>query len=137
MAGRFSPGGMAQLWQALTRADLVLIGLLGIGTTGSFLHQQFGSQVGAEVVIEMDGVGKGRFPLGPPRKVIIEGVLGISEVEIGPDGAHFSSAPCPHGICLRQGWIRRQGETVACVPNRLILRIVGSIGETGMDAVSR
>jgi len=137
MAGRLVPVGMARLWQVLTRGDLVLIGLLGIGTAGSFLHQQFGSQVGAEVRVEMDGEEKGRFPLGPPRKVSIEGSLGISEVEIGPEGAHFSSAPCPHGICLRQGWVRRQGETVACVPNRLILRIVGSPGDTDMDAVSR
>ncbi len=85
----------------------------------------------------MDGEEKGSFTLGPHRKVIIEGGVGISEVEIGPAGARFSSAPCPHGICMRQGWVRRQGETVACVPNRLILRIVGSIGETDMDAVSR
>jgi len=137
MTGRLAPGEMARLWQVLTRADLVLICLLGLGTAGSFLHQQLGSQVGAEVVVEMDGEEKGRFPLGPPLKVSIEGGLGISEVEIGPGGARFFSAPCPHGICVRQGWVRRQGETVACVPNRLILRIVGSIGETGMDAISR
>jgi len=40
---------------------------------------------------------------------------------------------CPERICLRTGWIRRPGEAIICVPNKLVVRIEGR--EDGIDAV--
>ncbi len=43
---------------------------------------------------------------------------------------------CPRKICSHTGWIRRPGETIICVPNRLVIRLTGeSVG--GVDAVTR
>jgi hypothetical protein len=32
---------------------------------------------------------------------------------------------CPRKICMQAGWITRPGETLICVPNRLVIRLVG------------
>src|SRR5690606_17131717 len=31
---------------------------------------------------------------------------------------------CPRKVCVRTGWIRKPGETIVCVPNRLVMRIL-------------
>lgn len=31
---------------------------------------------------------------------------------------------CPRKICSHTGWIRRPGEMIICVPNRLVIRLV-------------
>lgn len=33
---------------------------------------------------------------------------------------------CPRQICSHTGWIRRPGETIICIPNRLVIRLTGS-----------
>lgn len=43
---------------------------------------------------------------------------------------------CPRKICWHTGWIKRPGETIICVPNRLIIRLVGE-GVGGVDAVTK
>jgi hypothetical protein len=46
---------------------------------------------------------------------------------------------CPQEICLATGWIKRPGETIICVPNRLVVRVIShtQTGEAAVDAVSR
>lgn len=43
---------------------------------------------------------------------------------------------CPEKICIRTGWIKNQGESIVCVPNKLVIQIIGALGE-GVDAISR
>ena len=43
---------------------------------------------------------------------------------------------CPRKICSHTGWIRRAGETIICVPNRLAIRLTGE-SEGGVDAVTK
>lgn len=45
---------------------------------------------------------------------------------------------CPRQICSHTGWIRRGGETIICVPNRLVIRLIGS-DQNGLkvDAVTK
>ena len=42
---------------------------------------------------------------------------------------------CPGGDCLSAGEISRAGESIVCLPNRLILRIDGT-SEDGPDAMT-
>lgn len=43
---------------------------------------------------------------------------------------------CPRKICSHTGWIKRPGETIICVPNRLAIRLTGE-SEGGVDAVTK
>lgn len=119
--------------QAPAPADLILVLLL--------LALSLGSQVflgrrppGSEVVVESDK-GHQRCPLDRDQVLYLGGPLGRSRVEITGQGARITSSPCPEQRCVLQGWIRRQGEVAACLPNHIALRIEG--GRETVDALSR
>lgn len=133
----FSHAAPGELWRLLTRADRLLIFAAMIGSVGLSLHQHYQAQPGRQVLVEVDRVERGIFSLSRSQRLQIAGPLGMSEVEIDPRGVRIASAPCPHKICVRRGWVQRQGEVIACVPNRLILRIGGVTGDAGVDAVVR
>ena len=48
----------------------------------------------------------------------------------------MTEASCPDHVCIRQGTIDAPGETVVCLPNKVVLEIVSKDGEEdGLDAV--
>ena len=106
-------------------------------TVGWETGRRLGAPPGGEAVVEVDGARRATVSLDQPQKVRIEGLLGSCEVEIGALGARITRASCPHGICVRRGWVRREGEVVVCVPNRLVLTIIGGEEPNDVDAVSR
>ncbi len=56
---------------------------------------------------------------------------GEGMIRISPDKPDF----CPQRICIRMGWISRPGQTIVCVPNRMVITVLGP--ETGPDSIVR
>lgn len=50
-------------------------------------------------------------------------------------GVHISESYCPAKVCVHSGWAGRPGETIACLPNKLLVEIEGEDRE--YDAVIR
>ena len=59
----------------------------------------------------------------------------FNEIAIG-EGIRMVSANCPGGDCIKAGEIKKNGEIIACVPHRLLIRLVSS-QRPEVDAVSR
>ncbi len=89
-----------------------------------------------ELVILKDGETAGRYPLDQDK------VIEISEsntCEICDGKVKMISADCPDQSCVRSGAISEQGETIICMPHRLILQISVSGNAPsggGLDAVT-
>ena len=50
----------------------------------------------------------------------------------------FVASDCPDKICVKTGYISRAGQTAACLPNRVIIRITSKeSGGDGADIVIR
>ena len=130
-------GARGNIWRVLTRADKMLIAVALLGAIILETGRRFEGAPGGEVVIEVDGTRVATLSLDQPQEVQIKGIAGSSKVEIGVRGARIIQAPCPHGICVRRGWVYRRGEVVVCVPNRLVLTIVGGDEPNDIDAVIR
>lgn len=46
-------------------------------------------------------------------------------VLVEPGRIRFSEADCPDRICVRTGWLQDAGDTAACLPDKLIIKIQG------------
>lgn len=83
---------------------------------------------GAIIVVEVNGEEVGRFPLfeeGRDKIVIFTGPVGETEVQFLETGARVLRSDCPDKICIRSGVMDRPGHSNACLPNRVVFRIVG------------
>ena len=63
-------------------------------------------------------------------------VIQDSNVLMIKDGrAQMKSADCPDQICVRQKAISKEGESIICLPNKVVVSIVGG-EEKELDAVT-
>ena len=120
----------------LTLPDKILIAGLVIVALASFPAIRHFHHEGKRALIELDGETVGNFPLDEDRLIPVEGKLGTTRVEISVKGVRVLDSPCPYKLCIKSGSIRRSGETLVCLPNRVVVRITGDEGEE-VDAVSR
>ena len=65
----------------------------------------------------------GRYPLSRDGVFPLNGGSNILVIEDGE--AWVSEASCPDQICRGMGKISRNGEFIACLPNRVIIVIEG------------
>ncbi|WP_035766019.1 NusG domain II-containing protein [Butyrivibrio sp. NC2002] len=99
-------------------------------------NQAFGEK-GEMVVISVDGKDIESFPLSEDRKVRIEGYNGgYNDVVIKDGKAFVESADCPDCLCIEQGMIDSAGESVICLPHRVIIIILGKSNK-GIDLISK
>ena len=100
---------------------LVVLLLLCTSLTG--IAMVVAAPRGTRVVVTSDGKTCFVAPLDQYRSVDIEGPLGLTHLVIDDLGAHITSSPCPHKTCINMGPVKRSGELLACVPNRILVRI--------------
>lgn len=115
--------------------DIVLaIGLIVIGFAMSFIMVT-GQDEGAIVVAAVDGETYGSYSLEEDRKVTIERDSHVNTFEIKDGQVKMIRATCHNHDCIREGTISRTGETIVCLPNKVVLEVKG--GEEDFDVVAR
>ena len=107
--------------------DLILVGaLLLLALLLFFLvrnGQDRATGTGAVAVVTVDGAEVGRYPLNKSGTFPLNNGSNILVVENGE--AWVSEANCPDKVCMGMGKISRNGEFIACLPNRLIVVVEG------------
>jgi len=78
---------------------------------------------------------KAHYSIGENRSVDVEGPLGKTTVIIEGGEVWIQSSPCREKICMKMGHISRGGEQLICIPNRIVVELVGE--EQRIDGVSR
>lgn len=116
-------------------ADIILaIGLIVIGLVMSFFIVS-GRGEGEMVVATVDGETYGTYSLGDDRKITIEKGSHTNTFEIKDGRVHMIRANCHNHDCINEGTISRSGETIVCLPNKVVLEVKG--GEEDFDVVAR
>lgn len=124
----------AILLNVFTIADKVLIAFLAILTIFSYSMASSGKQ-GVEIRIEADGKQVGTYLLRKDSVIDVKGVLGASKISVKDGKASFLSSPCRNKVCVHQGEVGKSGQMAACLPNRVVIRVLGGDGD--YDAVTR
>lgn len=79
------------------------------------------------------------YNLDTDRELKFEGPLGFTYITIKDGEAYFTDSPCANKICIHTDPASKNGDWIACLPNRIFLRIEekeGSEEATGFDAIS-
>ena len=116
------------------RSDIILIGVLLIISLSVLLFVFLTREEGAVADVYVDGVKVAEYPLS------IDGVYYLnngSNVLVIEDGvAYMREANCPDKFskngCVNTGKISYVGQTIVCLPNKIIVEIVGE-GEGIVD----
>ena len=111
------------LFSALFALNVALIGWLGTGTVQ-----------GNWVVIEVDQKEVARLPLSKDKHTHVKGPLGITEVEIRDGRARILKSRCKNKVCIKSGYIRYADRLSACIPNRVVVRVLGD-NHRGVDSI--
>ena len=118
----------------ITTGDKILIISLFILNGWLFMYWEIDFSKGDLVVIEVNQNEAARLVLTTDQKKEVKGPLGITEVEIKKGQVRIVKSPCKNKVCIKSGYIRYADRLVACIPNRVVVRIVGSM-HRGVDAV--
>lgn len=77
------------------------------------------------------------IPLDATEEKWIEGVAGKLLIRVEPDGVLVVSADCPSQDCVHVGKITEPGQIIACLPNRVLIKLVGGTGqESEVDVIA-
>lgn len=85
--------------------------------------------------VEISGdEGKWIYPLDKDQQIEVRGPLGLTKVGIEGGRVHIEDSPCPNKTCIAAGSIHEPGQWLACLPNKVFVRIEGGKEEAGVDA---
>lgn len=113
---------------------LLMLALLVLaGSVWGALH--FIKKQGGEAVISIDGEIVERLPLRTDTAVTLTPTLDDFNTVVVENGrVCVLDANCPDRTCVRQGWIQYEGESIVCLPHRLVVTVQGR--ESGVDAAA-
>ncbi len=93
------------------------------------------SKAGNELSVVIGGAeGEWIYPLDGDRTIEVAGPIGVSVVEIHGNHVHMASSPCKNQTCVAAGQIGSAGQWLACLPNRVFVRIEGKTNDDKLDA---
>lgn len=107
----------------MKKSDMILVGIvIAAALAGMFLFS-FG-QKGREVVISRNGIEEQRLSLEDDGQFLLKGKKGQeNELVIEGGQVFISHATCADKICVKQGKILDRGETIVCLPHKLVISI--------------
>ncbi len=145
--------------QYIRKADIILfIVLVALGLAASaalsMSHSAAGS--GARVIIESGGDLYATYSLFEDRTLVVpapkQGKVDApaadpddaasaqydyyNVVEIKSGSVTVTEASCKNQVCVRHGAISKSGESIVCLPNRLVVRIENGEEGGGYDSVT-
>lgn len=89
----------------------------------------WGNGEDGQYVIIQTAEEKHQYSLQRDQHIYLPGLLGESHIQIKSGRVRFVKSPCPNKVCIRHGWIQRQGAVSACVPNKVMINITGAAQE--------
>ena len=119
----------------IRKADIILaLVLIIIGTGVSFMLSR-SNVTGSQVVVQVDGKIYGTYSISENRSIPIRQGKKTNTVLIKDGKVSMSEASCHNQVCVKHKSIHTTGESIICLPNKVIIKIQGK-GGNEYDAIS-
>ena len=98
---------------------------LGIDAGSTYAASDAGGAAAAlyAVIQNSDGFYQ-VLSLGEDATVTVTGSLGTNIIEIANGRVRCLESDCSNQTCVKQGWVSGRGQTVVCLPHKLIVQVV-------------
>ena len=110
----------------LTKGDILLIAIIIAASVGLWINLFLSSNDSQNAEIYFENKLIKTLSLNQDTQYTInkDGVRILIEVE--DKKIRMKESNCPRKICVHQGWIRKSGESIICVPNKVVVKINGA-----------
>lgn len=119
----------------IKRGDIVIIVsvlMCALIMAVSFLFADRGDV--STVVISVDGKTEAQLDLDHDETYTVSNNGHTNVIEISNGRVRMLDADCKDRVCVNQGWISTQGETIVCLPGRVTVTLKNTQQE--IDAVA-
>ena len=116
----------------MKKNDVILIAgilLFALAAFGGLSWYSAASTQKAEAVVEIDGQEQGHYPLEQDTTVdlqLVDGSYNLLEIKDGK--ADIIEASCPDKICVNHHPVSKRGESLVCLPNKVVVEIKNGEG---------
>ncbi len=105
------------------RNDLILIGVLLATALIIFLIFKSNLKVGNKAVVTVDGKTVCSLDLSENISETVKTQNGENTIEVKDGKVSVTNADCPDKICANHRAISKTGETIVCLPHKLVVEI--------------
>lgn len=139
------------MFRILTKADIVLFAALAVLAGGSLYYS--GHAITNDVTsvsgssqrmvrITVANEEYGEYPLDEDTEITItrrpsDDQVCINIVHIKDSVVWMGESNCKNQVCIQDGYIDSVGQQIICLPNRVVIEIIGDASEREFDAVSQ
>lgn len=112
----------------IKKRDIIFLGILAAVATALFLWFLLEYRdKGRMVEITVNGEPYGSYSLDEEQEIPIETEGSITNVLVIKDEkADMTRADCPDKLCVHQTAVSNAGETIVCLPNKVVVTVIGS-----------
>ncbi len=118
------------------RNDLILAVVMILVAAAGFLWYNLSKEEGGYVAVIQEGEAIEQFSLNEEVEYRIEledGSFNLLKIKNGK--VYMQEASCPDQICVNHRPINSVGETIVCLPNEIVLKVVEQSSKPEIDMV--
>jgi Uncharacterized protein conserved in bacteria len=90
---------------------------------------------GEVIHITIDGKLYGEYNLSQNQTITINDTLGYNRVIIQSGSAYMDEADCPDKYCIAYKPIQNNGQTIICLPHKLVIEVMGEQHSGQVDVI--
>ena len=105
--------------ETVLAAVLLIIGIAGV------LIVKYGLKPGSTADVYIDDKLVQTLDLSVDDVYTFQSDKGSNTVEVRDGAVSMKSADCPDKVCVRMGAKNRNGETITCLPHKLVIEVHG------------
>lgn len=105
------------------RNDIILFAVIILSAIAGLVIFNVTKQQGNTVAVIIDGKETARYSLNTDAEKVIETEYGRNTMVIKDGYVSIKDADCPDLVCEKHRKISRDGETIVCLPHKLVLEI--------------
>ena len=118
----------------IKKADIILFFIILIGGLAISWFSISGSITGEKVLISVDGEEYGVYSLYEDREIDIEQNGHHNHITLSNGTVSMTFSDCKNQVCVNDGKISQTKDSIVCLPNKVLVEIIGGNDAEGGGA---